>query len=432
MIGTVDVEIIAKFPSMPLDPMQAFVDSPSSIRLRNVPKRIGKWCIDSVSFVAAYPDGTIKTAECVLVGGVWTGTIEGTSTPGKSEKGYTIYASGTDENGNAVTGYILGKGDIEILDADGTLTPGETLAYVHLLSAGATGEKDGDLWQTDGTWKIRQDGQAWLIGDDSGMIAQLSAELSGKADLSAMENALSGKQDALTDAQISAIDSVVDERATVVKYQDGTISSFNIVGELGENSIPNKGNAVEVKIGSSVTSIGEGGLGNFANLTSVTIPDSVTSIGDGAFGGCYGLSGITIPDSVTSIGDWAFYYCSALTSVTFKGKTLEQVQQMDNYPWEITGTSIIKTWNDASKEWVEGQGYLSSIPNTYKIYSDTVSALSGDGYATQTWVGQQGYITSSYPVKNDGGVANAKAMTQNAYDALQTKDATTLYVITEN
>ena len=78
MIGTVDVEIQAKFPSMPLDPMQAYVNSPSSIRLRNVPKRIGKWAIESVQFVAAYPDGSIKTAQCVLTGGVWVGTIEGT------------------------------------------------------------------------------------------------------------------------------------------------------------------------------------------------------------------------------------------------------------------------------------------------------------------------------------------------------------------
>lgn len=54
---------------------------------------------------------------------------------------------------------------------------------------------------------------------------------------------------------------------------------------------------------------------------------------------------------------------------------------MPNYSWGIEDTSIISTWNDASKEWVEGQGYLTSIPNTYKTYSDTISSLSGDGYA---------------------------------------------------
>lgn len=38
----------------------------------------------------------------------------------------------------------------------------------------------------------------------------------------------------------------------------------------------------------------------------------------------------------------------------------------------------------ATEEWVEGQGYLSSIPNTYKTYSDTISSLSNDGYVTTT------------------------------------------------
>ena len=31
------------------------------------------------------------------------------------------------------------------------------------------------------------------------------------------------------------------------------------------------------------------------------------------------------------------------------------------------------------------------IPQTYKTYSDTVTALSNDGYATQTWVQEQGF-----------------------------------------
>lgn len=48
MIGTIDVDVQAKFPNMPLDPMMAYVGSPSSIRVRNAPKRIGDWCIRSV------------------------------------------------------------------------------------------------------------------------------------------------------------------------------------------------------------------------------------------------------------------------------------------------------------------------------------------------------------------------------------------------
>ena len=69
---------------------------------------------------ATYPDKTQKTAQCVLVGGVWVGTIEGSPTAGSYTNGYTVLANGTDENGNPVSGYVLGRGDVEILKEDGT------------------------------------------------------------------------------------------------------------------------------------------------------------------------------------------------------------------------------------------------------------------------------------------------------------------------
>lgn len=137
MIGTLDVECQAKNPNLPLAPMTAFVNSPSSLRIRNVPKRIGDWCIRNVYVTCVYPDGTTKSVQCVFVGGIWVGTIQGTSTSGTSTNGYTIFADGTDENGNNVTGYILGKGDINILEADGTLSPDPARYYVKLLSAEA-------------------------------------------------------------------------------------------------------------------------------------------------------------------------------------------------------------------------------------------------------------------------------------------------------
>jgi hypothetical protein len=120
---------------MPLYPMRAYVNSPSSVRVRNVPKKIGDWNITEVQVVAAYPDNSTKTANCVRVGCVWVGTIAGSTSSGKSENGFTIYANGIDENGNAVTGYVLGKGVVEILEADGTITPGIDTHYLHLYDA---------------------------------------------------------------------------------------------------------------------------------------------------------------------------------------------------------------------------------------------------------------------------------------------------------
>ena len=123
---------------------------------------------------------------------------------------------------------------------------------------------------------------------------------------------------------------------TIVEYADGSIDSFNIEGELGNESIPDTDSVVKVDIGTAVTSIGEGAFAYYYSwLTSITIPEGVTSIGDMAFYDCERLTSITIPDSVTSIGEGAFGNCSELTSVSFSGKTIDQVQEMSNYSWEL-------------------------------------------------------------------------------------------------
>ncbi len=189
MIGVVDIEIAAHNPEMVLWPLKAFVNSHSALRLRNVPKSVGKWKITGVQLVAEYPDGTVKTAECVAANNLWLGTIEGTATPGTSENGYTVYASGVDENGNAVNGYVLGKGDVEIISADATLTPGETLAYMHLLSAEPAQGKEGDVYrQAGGGYAVWQDGQANPLGLTEGDLSAYAM----LSDVQAVGAALSG------------------------------------------------------------------------------------------------------------------------------------------------------------------------------------------------------------------------------------------------
>lgn len=189
MIGTLDVECQAKNPNLPLAPMTAFINSPSSLRIRNVPKRIGDWCIRNVYVTCVYPDSSIQSVQCVLVGGIWVGTIQGTSTSGTSKNGYTIFADGTDENGNNVTGYVLGKGDIEILEADGTLSPDPARYYVKLLSAEATQPREGDLYPTDDGYVIWQNGQANLLGTPFEQItAYVDSAISSKADLSTLDD----------------------------------------------------------------------------------------------------------------------------------------------------------------------------------------------------------------------------------------------------
>lgn len=123
MIGTIEIECNAKNPNFPLYPMRAFVGSPSSLRILNVPKKIGTWQITSVTLQAVYPDGSAHTADCVLTGGCWVGTIDGSLRAGINQSGYTVYASGIDEHGDPVEGYVLGKGDVVIMEANGNIPP---------------------------------------------------------------------------------------------------------------------------------------------------------------------------------------------------------------------------------------------------------------------------------------------------------------------
>ena len=135
------------------------------------------------------------------------------------------------------------------------------------------------------------------------------------------------------------------------KMLGGTIA---LVDDMGTptGQIENPSDIVAIEIGTGtqanpVTSIGDYAFDGCSGLTSVTIPDGVMNIGGWAFRYCSGLTSVTIPNSVTNIGGWAFLACDGLTSVTFLGKTLEQVQNIEDeygdisYSWGIINTSII-------------------------------------------------------------------------------------------
>ena len=78
------------------------------------------------------------------------------------------------------------------------------------------------------------------------------------------------------------------------------------------------------------------------SLKSIEIPNSVKTIGIDVFWFCKNLESIVIPDSVKIIGIFAFLGCKNLKSMIFKGKTIDQVKAMKNYPFGIKDESIIR------------------------------------------------------------------------------------------
>lgn len=162
MIGTIDIEVNAANPQKPLRPLTAFAGSPSQVRLRNVPRAIGAWRLTDVRVRLNNPDGTSSVTPCTLTGGVWCATVPGTETPGISVNGFVVEADGDDEHGGRVENYVLGVGDVEILNRENAVTP-ETQTFKG--DPGAPGENGA-------TPVIGENGNWWIGGVDTGKPAR--------------------------------------------------------------------------------------------------------------------------------------------------------------------------------------------------------------------------------------------------------------------
>ena len=135
--------------------------------------------------MVSYPDGQVLWADTIPyvvdnTSGIWVCTIEGCSMSGKSDNGYAVYADGIDENGNPVTGYILGYGEVEVLEADETITPHESSIYVHLLSAfPLSGCPDGNMAPFEGGYGIMQGGEVRPLGASGNFLPLSGGTMNG-------------------------------------------------------------------------------------------------------------------------------------------------------------------------------------------------------------------------------------------------------------
>lgn len=167
MIATINVRCNAAKPNFPLQPMFAFMGSPSSIRVLDVPKSIGSWEITSVRVAVLYPNNLTIEKVAVRTGSVWVATIEGCEVAGKVGNGYQILADGKDEDGNDVTGYVLGKGDVFILDNDSDVKKLLEKYTVRYLDEVPAAPSVGDLLNINGQVRLF-DGERWLYISNGG------------------------------------------------------------------------------------------------------------------------------------------------------------------------------------------------------------------------------------------------------------------------
>ena len=164
MIRPIQITLNAAHPELPLVEASTFVGSPSTAFVRGVPATVGSWSITAVRVSFAYPDNTIVTANCVnAASGVWVGTIAPTATSGRTANGYQVLADGVDENGAAVTGYVLGMGDLAVYTRDMTIDGAAGVKwYLHYFDTAPATPKKGDVIP-DGNGGLQYyNGTAWL------------------------------------------------------------------------------------------------------------------------------------------------------------------------------------------------------------------------------------------------------------------------------
>ena len=124
MFIELDVYDSSRHPNLPLPTFYGVADSPLTISITGVPPALGKASITQVYVEITYPDETTETVHCVCeADGSWTATLGGNETVGKTRGGLKILADGKDEMGVTVVGWVLGFGDVEILDPTASAMP---------------------------------------------------------------------------------------------------------------------------------------------------------------------------------------------------------------------------------------------------------------------------------------------------------------------
>lgn len=175
MIRTVhDIKINASNPLLPLKPWNAFVGSAASIRITDVPKKIGNWVLERLWVDVKYPSDIEISREAKRTNGVYIATIDASTVYGQVRQGYQICASGKDEDGDPIERYVLGVGDVNILKLPHYSSGPDTVAqWMRMYDERPDTPMRGDAVIEDGKLKV-YDGSVWVESSGATMTSQLT------------------------------------------------------------------------------------------------------------------------------------------------------------------------------------------------------------------------------------------------------------------
>ena len=203
-----------------------------------------------------------------------------------------------------------------ITPGDGTVTIYQNGAKIKSFTMNQN--SNTDIYLTDTT------SEGVTIGNGTITIKQ-GDDVKGTFTLNQSSN-LTVNLDAGDGEPIANAASLSDVMATIIEFDDGSISSFEWKGEINKNTSINAGirtqyswskKPVAVKIGSSVTSLGINAFSGCTELTNIIIPTSVSSIGNAALNACSKLTNIIIQNSVVTVGDSICSQCTNLKKIIY-------------------------------------------------------------------------------------------------------------------
>jgi len=209
----------------------------------------------------AYPDNTITTKEAKKNGETYSITFDGCDSSGIVESGFQVLADGNDENGNNVSGYVLGVGDVEVLERDIGIALSGIQCYAHVLDDVPLQPRKGDMCQISGNWNMYDGSQFVSMGKpDSYMISAsvdidklrltdnkgnvIDFSISSKVDVSSMTGFATKDY---VDSQISDISSDIPTKTSQLYNDSGFITQHqSLTAYATKNELQSKAELSDV------------------------------------------------------------------------------------------------------------------------------------------------------------------------------------------